>query len=342
MMAFSGARGNLSQVRQLIGMRGLMADQKGEMIGTAIQKNFREGLSVIDFLISSYGARKGLVDTAIRTADSGYLTRRLVDIAQDVLIRQFDCKSKYGIALSKSPLNKKSKISFSDRLIGRVLAKPIIHPLTNTLYANRGEEINFELAKKIEELAIDIVSVRSPLNCQSYRSLCQTCFGWDLCAHRLIEMGEAVGILAAQSIGEPGTQLTMRTFHTGGVFSRELSSQISSQFSGQVKFASTLKTEFIRSTEGDYWQVIQKASFFEIKNYTNHIVRIWVERDDLLMIKDYDFIKKRSTYNEILFNYGRIRYRSSKKLYLQSFLVKFIFSLDNLIIFLNIILFFGY
>lgn len=294
MMTFSGARGNLSQVRQLIGMRGLMSDQKGEMIGSAIQKNFREGLSVIDFLISSYGARKGLVDTAIRTADSGYMTRRLIDIAQDVVIRQFDCQSKYGILfIRQKPYEKqKSKAAFEQRLLGRILSKPIINPVKNLLIGHRGQEIDFNLLKKIKENDIPIISVRSPLTCQSYRSVCQTCFGWDLVQHRLIEIGEAIGIIAAQSIGEPGTQLTMRTFHTGGVFSRELSQQIRSEYSGQVKFAETLKTSFIRTTQGDYGQVIRNTSFFDITTYKNEVLRIKVERDDLLLIKDGEFIRK--------------------------------------------------
>nr|AGI98682.1 rRNA polymerase beta'' subunit [Nannochloropsis gaditana] len=293
MMTFSGARGNLSQVRQLIGMRGLMSDQKGEMIGSAIQKNFREGLTVIDFLISSYGARKGLVDTAIRTADSGYMTRRLIDIAQDVVVRQFDCQSKQGILIIYSrPYNNQTTSSFNERLIGRILAKPILNPTTKKLVANRGQEIDFHLSNKINDLKIPIVSVRSPLTCQSYRSVCQTCFGWDLTQYRLIEIGEAIGIIAAQSIGEPGTQLTMRTFHTGGVFSRELSQQIRSNYSGQVEFSDKLKTQFIRTTQGDYGQVIYNTSFFEIRTYKNEVIRIRVERDDLLMIKNYEFIRK--------------------------------------------------
>lgn len=293
MMTFSGARGNLSQVRQLIGMRGLMSDQKGEMIGSAIQKNFREGLTVIDFLISSYGARKGLVDTAIRTADSGYMTRRLIDIAQDVVVRQFDCQSKYGILIVRSrPYLPSGEKTFQERLLGRILAKPLIDPSRKTLIAHRGQEIDFHLSNKINQLDIPIVSVRSPLTCQSYRSVCQTCFGWDLTQHRLIEIGEAIGIIAAQSIGEPGTQLTMRTFHTGGVFSRELSQQIRSNYSGQVEFADNLKTQFIRTTQGDYGQVIRNTSFFEIRTYKNELIRIRVERDDLLMIKDGEFIKK--------------------------------------------------
>nr|YP_009131305.1 plastid-encoded DNA-directed RNA polymerase subunit beta'' [Trachydiscus minutus]AIB04103.1 plastid-encoded DNA-directed RNA polymerase subunit beta'' [Trachydiscus minutus] len=291
-MSFSGARGNLSQVRQLIGMRGLMSDQKGEMIGAAIQANFREGLSVIDFLISSYGARKGLVDTSIRTADSGHMTRRLVDAAHNIIICQFDCRTLEGIILScrDSVLIKKQKLT--QRLIGRVLSKPLFNPLNKKIIASRGQEIDHKLAKLIDDLKIDHIQVRSPLTCQSYHSVCQMCFGWDPIQPRLIEIGEAIGIIAAQSIGEPGTQLTMRTFHTGGVFSRELSEQIRSEFSGQVKFPLNLKTKFIRTLEGDFHQLLETNSFLEVLTYENQTVRLPINRDHLLIIKDKDFIRK--------------------------------------------------
>lgn len=291
-MSFSGARGNLSQVRQLIGMRGLMSDQKGEMIGAAIQANFREGLSVIDFLISSYGARKGLVDTSIRTADSGHMTRRLVDAAHNIIICQFDCRTLQGIILSAyDPLINKKK-TITERLIGRVLSKPIFHPQTNKLLASRGQEIDNKLAKLIDELSIQHVQVRSPLTCESYHSVCQMCFGWDPVQPRLIEIGEAIGIIAAQSIGEPGTQLTMRTFHTGGVFSRELSEQIRSEFSGQVSFPSNIKTKFIRTFEGDFHQLLETTSFLEVLTYENQLVRLPIDRDHLLTIRDKEFIRK--------------------------------------------------
>lgn len=291
-MSFSGARGNLSQVRQLIGMRGLMSDQKGEMIGAAIQANFREGLSVIDFLISSYGARKGLVDTSIRTADSGHMTRRLVDAAHNIIVCQFDCRTIQGIILTSSdPLTNK-KQSIVERLIGRVLAKPIFHPQTQKLIASRGQEIDNKLAKLIDELCIQHIQVRSPLTCESYHSVCQMCFGWDPIQPRLIEIGEAIGIIAAQSIGEPGTQLTMRTFHTGGVFSRELSEQIRSEFSGQVRFPNNIKTKFIRTLEGDFHQLLETTSFLEVLTYENQIVRLPIDRDHLLTIKDKEFIRR--------------------------------------------------
>lgn len=291
-MSFSGARGNLSQVRQLIGMRGLMSDQKGEMIGAAIQANFREGLSVIDFLISSYGARKGLVDTSIRTADSGHMTRRLVDAAHNIIICQFDCRTLEGLTLTTYDPNSLKKQSISHRLIGRVLAKPLINPKNRKLLASRGQEIDSKLAKLIEELEIKHVQVRSPLTCESYHSVCQICFGWDPIQPRLVEIGEAIGIIAAQSIGEPGTQLTMRTFHTGGVFSRELSEQIRSQVAGQVKFPNNLKTKFIRTLEGDFHQLLETTSFIEVLTYENQIVRLPIDRDHILTIKNKEYIRK--------------------------------------------------
>lgn len=292
LMSFSGARGNLSQVRQLIGMRGLMSDQKGEMIGAAIQANFREGLSVIDFLISSYGARKGLVDTSIRTADSGHMTRRLVDAAHNIIICQFDCRTVQGLILTTFDPNANKKLFVADRLIGRVLSKPIFDPKTSKLLASRGQEIDNKLAKLIEEVSIEHIQVRSPLTCESYHSVCQMCFGWDPIQPRLIEIGEAIGIIAAQSIGEPGTQLTMRTFHTGGVFSRELTEQIRSEVSGQVHFPNNLKTKFIRTIEGDFHQFLETTSFLEVLTYENQIVRLPIDRDNLLTIKDKEFIRK--------------------------------------------------
>ncbi len=219
MMAFSGARGNISQVRQLVGMRGLMADPQGEIIDLPIKTNFREGLTVTEYIISSYGARKGLVDTALRTADSGYLTRRLVDVSQDVIIRDEDCLTTRGIPLSSMKEGDRELITLKDRLLGRVLAAPVIHPKTGKTIASKNQDISDELALHIQKAGVQEVYVRSPLTCESKRSVCQKCYGWSLAHCDMVDLGEAVGIIAAQSIGEPGTQLTMRTFHTGGVFS---------------------------------------------------------------------------------------------------------------------------
>ncbi|MDJ1182815.1 DNA-directed RNA polymerase subunit beta' [Roseofilum casamattae] len=218
MMAFSGARGNISQVRQLVGMRGLMADPQGEIISLPIKTNFREGLTVTEYIISSYGARKGLVDTALRTADSGYLTRRLVDVSQDVIVRELDCNTERGILVEDMRDGDRVLIPLRDRLLGRSLAEDVTDDETGELVARRNDWLSEDLAKKVGN-ATKQVKVRSPLTCEAARSVCQACYGWSLAHHSPVDLGEAVGIIAAQSIGEPGTQLTMRTFHTGGVFS---------------------------------------------------------------------------------------------------------------------------
>jgi DNA-directed RNA polymerase subunit beta' len=222
MMAFSGARGNISQVRQLVGMRGLMANPQGEIIDLPIKTNFREGLTVTEYIISSYGARKGLVDTALRTADSGYLTRRLVDVSQDVIVRDLDCGTERGIFLTAMTDGDRILIPLKDRLFGRVIGQDVLHPETKEVIAVRNQSVSEELANKIDKAGVKKVMLRSPLTCESPRSVCQACYGWSLAHAHMVDLGEAVGIIAAQSIGEPGTQLTMRTFHTGGVFTGEV------------------------------------------------------------------------------------------------------------------------
>lgn len=234
MMAFSGARGNISQVRQLVGMRGLMANPQGEIIDLPIKTNFREGLTVTEYIISSYGARKGLVDTALRTADSGYLTRRLVDVSQDVIIRENDCGTDRGISVRSMTDGERVLIPLQDRLLGRVAARDIVHPQTGEVIVPRNGPISDELAREIGKAKIEEVFVRSPLTCEASRSVCQLCYGWSLAHATPVDLGEAVGIIAAQSIGEPGTQLTMRTFHTGGTFTGELAPQIRANFDGVV------------------------------------------------------------------------------------------------------------
>lgn len=234
MMAFSGARGNISQVRQLVGMRGLMANPQGEIIDLPIKTNFREGLTVTEYIISSYGARKGLVDTALRTADSGYLTRRLVDVAQDVIIRELDCGTDRGISVRSMTDGERILIPLQDRLLGRVAARDIVNPKTGEVIVARNDAISDELSKVIGKAGLEEVFVRSPLTCEATRSVCQLCYGWSLAHASTVDLGEAVGIIAAQSIGEPGTQLTMRTFHTGGTFTGELTPQIRASFDGTV------------------------------------------------------------------------------------------------------------
>jgi DNA-directed RNA polymerase subunit beta' len=235
MMAFSGARGNISQVRQLVGMRGLMADPQGEIIDLPIKTNFREGLTVTEYIISSYGARKGLVDTALRTADSGYLTRRLVDVSQDVIIRELDCGTERYIPVRAMTDGERVLIPLKERLLGRVAARDIVHPQTGEVIVPRNGAISDELAQEIGKAKIDEVLVRSPLTCEATRSVCQHCYGWSLAHAYMVDLGEAVGIIAAQSIGEPGTQLTMRTFHTGGTFTGELVPQVRAPYDGSVR-----------------------------------------------------------------------------------------------------------
>ena len=251
MMAFSGARGNISQVRQLVGMRGLMADPQGEIIDLPIKTNFREGLTVTEYIISSYGARKGLVDTALRTADSGYLTRRLVDVSQDVIVREFDCGTNRGLTIGAMVEGNKTLIKLATRLMGRVVGEDVIHPETKEIIAPRNTPIDDDLAIAIQKAGVKTVTVRSPLTCEAARSVCQHCYGWSLAHAKMVDLGEAVGIIAAQSIGEPGTQLTMRTFHTGGVFTGEVAQQVRSKVAGTVKIPRKLQTRPYRTRHGE-------------------------------------------------------------------------------------------
>ncbi len=242
MMANSGARGNMSQVRQLVGMRGLMANPQGEIIDLPIRTNFREGLTVTEYVISSYGARKGLVDTALRTADSGYLTRRLVDVSQDVIVREEDCGTERAI------LVKSEDGGFGNRLVGRLCAEKVITSEGEVL-AERNKEIDPLLSKRFEKGGIQGVMVRSPLTCEATRSVCRKCYGWALAHNELVDLGEAVGIIAAQSIGEPGTQLTMRTFHTGGVSTAE-TGVVRSTVAGTVEFGPKARVRGYRTPHG--------------------------------------------------------------------------------------------
>ncbi len=223
MMATSGAKGNISQIRQMAGMRGLMTDPSGRIIDFPIKSSFREGLSVMEYFISTHGARKGLADTALRTSDAGYLTRRLIDVAQDLIIFENDCGTEEGIWLYEKAGNELLP-PLAERLVGRLAAADIADPSTGEIIVRRNEEIDEDKTKQITEAGITHVYVRSPLSCHSRRGICQYCYGRDLARRGLVELGTAVGIIAAQSIGEPGTQLTLRTFHTGGVVGADITS----------------------------------------------------------------------------------------------------------------------
>ncbi|MCX5699955.1 MAG: DNA-directed RNA polymerase subunit beta' [Candidatus Omnitrophica bacterium] len=237
MMADSGARGSRLQIRQLAGMRGLMAKPSGEIIESPITANFKEGLNVLEYFISTHGARKGLADTALKTADAGYLTRRLVDVAQEVIVSEEDCGTLNGITVAAIIEGDEEVVSLKDRIIGRVALDNIVDIITDEVIVESGSEISEEKAEMIDKIGIERIRIRSVLTCESGRGVCTKCYGRNLSTGRIIELGEAVGVVAAQSIGEPGTQLTMRTFHIGGTASRKVEqSFVKSKNKGTIKY----------------------------------------------------------------------------------------------------------
>ena len=249
MMADSGARGSAQQIRQLAGMRGLMAKPSGEIIETPITANFREGLTVLQYFLSTHGARKGLADTALKTANSGYLTRRLVDVAQDSIITEVDCGTLDGIEMT--PLVEGGEIieGLGDRVLGRTALEDIRDPFSGDVIVHANHEIDEELVTRIEDAGLERVRIRSVLTCQSRQGVCSRCYGRDLARGHMVNLGEAIGVIAAQSIGEPGTQLTMRTFHIGGTASRRAEqTTLESRNDGHVKF---INLQTVRNNEGD-------------------------------------------------------------------------------------------
>ncbi len=250
MMADSGSRGSAQQIRQLAGMRGLMAKPSGEIIETPITANFREGLTVLQYFISTHGARKGLADTALKTANSGYLTRRLVDVAQDAIITEVDCGTLDGLLVSALTEGGEIIEHIGDRILGRVALEDILDPVTGEVLVAANTEIDEMLVKKIEDAGLEKVKIRSVLTCQSKRGICAKCYGRDLARGHLVNLGEAVGVIAAQSIGEPGTQLTMRTFHIGGTASRHAEqTSLEARNEGKVSF---LNINSVTNAEGHY------------------------------------------------------------------------------------------
>ena len=256
-MADSGSRGSKQQIRQLAGMRGLMAKPSGEIIETPITSNFREGLTVLQYFISTHGARKGLADTALKTADSGYLTRRLVDVAQDVIISEFDCGTLDGIEARAIVESGEIIEPLRDRIVGRVTLEKIVDPFTAETIVDVNEEIDEDKASAVQEGGIEKVKIRSVLTCAARRGVCAHCYGRDLATGRLVELGQAAGVIAAQSIGEPGTQLTMRTFHIGGTASR-VSEQntLDAKHSGTVRYQSLQVVETHKGVDGSGGQII--------------------------------------------------------------------------------------
>jgi len=295
-MAFSGARGNLSQVRQLVGMRGLMADPSGEIMRVPIKKNFREGLTITDYLMSGYGARKGIVDTALKTANSGYLTRRLIDIAQDIIIREKDCSTSASFIIDS-----KNKLD-NEQVVGRILAKSVYDPTTKKLVALANTHITLKLLNIFKQKQISKFHIRSPLTCNLYHSICQMCYGWDLSNQNLVDLGEAVGILAGQSIGEPGTQLTMRTFHTGGIFTSEARQQIISPTNGVIKFSKILKTIILRTNRGDDVLVTKNSGSLLLipEQREEKMIQIELLRNTMLFVKSNQYVKKSAIIGELI------------------------------------------
>ena len=262
MMLDSGARGSKEQIRQLAGMRGLMAKPQksgaegGQIIENPILSNFKEGLSVLEYFISTHGARKGLADTALKTADAGYLTRRLVDVSQDVIINEEDCGTLRGLVATEVKNNEDVISSLFERILGRVSVHAIYHPLTGELIVESGEQITESKAKIIESSPIERVEIRSVLTCESKKGVCAKCYGRNLATGRLVQMGEAVGVIAAQSIGEPGTQLTLRTFHVGGIASNiAAESKITLKYDGRLEF-DELRTVDAKDEEGNEYRVV--------------------------------------------------------------------------------------
>ena len=314
-MAFSGARGNISQVRQLTSMRGLMSDPQGNIVNFPIQSNFREGLTLTEYIISCYGARKGVIDTALKTATSGYLTRRLVDVAHPILTAGFNCQTESGIILKDLKRGTKTLLPLRTRLIGRRLAEDVFN-FQSDMIAVKNQEITPHLANQITKFKKSVL-VRSPLTCRNQNSICRLCYGWNLANHRLILSGQAVGILAAQSIGEPGTQLTMRTFHTGGVFSAEVSDEIKSPCQGMVWFNQSIPGKLIRTVYGQIaFLTKQESQLFLIPEEDQDLTNISSNSQalknlkkielnlpayTLLFVKQNQFVKKNETLGESSF-----------------------------------------
>ncbi len=289
MMADSGARGSPAQIRQLAGMRGLMAKPDGSIIETPITSNFREGLNNMQYFISTHGARKGLADTALKTANSGYLTRRLVDVGQDLVVNGSDCGTKAGLTI-KAMINGGNIVqTLGEGVFGRVVIGDIIIPSTSDILIKDGELINLDISKKIDEIGIELIKIRSPITCENENGVCSKCYGHDMARGNMIGEGEAVGVIAAQSIGEPGTQLTMRTFHIGGAASASvIASKISTNIDGTVYF------ENIKSIANEKGElvIISRSSGISIRNNKGQEKeRYKVPYGAISYIKDGDKVK---------------------------------------------------
>ena len=282
-MSDSGARGSAQQIRQLAGMRGLMARPSGEIIETPIHANFREGLNVLQYFISTHGARKGLADTALKTADSGYLTRRLVDVAQDVIISEQDCGTLRGISASAIVEGGEEIESLRDRIVGRTALEDVIDPVEGRTIVESNEEIDETLAAEIQRSGVQRVRIRSVLTCESRRGCCIKCYGRNLATGRPVEIGEAVGVIAAQSIGEPGTQLTMRTFHIGGTARLEESSKHEARQDGTIKY---IDLQTVKSRKGERIAMNRNGSLTIIDDRGREVARYQIVYGAHILVED--------------------------------------------------------
>jgi DNA-directed RNA polymerase subunit beta' len=290
MMADSGARGSAAQIRQLAGMRGLMAKPDGSIIETPITANFREGLNVLQYFISTHGARKGLADTALKTANSGYLTRRLVDVTQDLVITENDCGTTHGYSMKALVEGGEVIEPLRERILGRVAAVDIVNPDTQETAIFAGTLLDEDLVDYIDKLGVDEVRVRTPLTCETRHGLCAHCYGRDLGRGYLVNVGEAVGVIAAQSIGEPGTQLTMRTFHIGGAASRAaMASGVETKSNGVVRFASTMR--YVTNPKGERVAISRSGEIVIFGDNDRERERHKVPYGATLQVNDGDVLK---------------------------------------------------
>ncbi len=285
MMADSGARGSAAQIRQLAGMRGLMAKPDGSIIETPITSNFREGLNVLQYFISTHGARKGLADTALKTANSGYLTRRLVDVTQDLVVTEDDCGTQTGFAMKALVEGGEVVEALRERILGRVVVSDVLHPETQDVLFETGTLLDEDAVDLVETLGVDEVRVRTPLNCETRYGLCAKCYGRDLGRGSLVNAGEAVGVIAAQSIGEPGTQLTMRTFHVGGAASRAAAtSHVEAKSAGTVRFTQNMR--YVTSAKGEKVVIARSAEVLITDDHDRERERHKVPYGAMLSVDD--------------------------------------------------------
>ena len=295
-MADSGSRGNKQQIRQLAGMRGLMSKPSGEILETPIVSNLREGLNVLQYFISTHGARKGLADTALKTANSGYLTRKLVDVNQEVIVDEYDCGTLKGINVTAIVENGEIIEPFYDRVVGRISLERVLHPDTNEVLVDMNEEITEKVAREFQNLGIEKVKIRSVLTCESKKGVCQLCYGRNMATGSLVELGEAVGIIAAQSIGEPGTQLTMRTFHVGGIAMRGAEkSKLEAKNDGIIRF-NNLKS--VVNREKTLVVVNRNANIAILDHRAREVEHYQVPYGAKVLVKDGEEVKSRQEFAE--------------------------------------------